>query len=115
MRVDTMYAQFTTNHYGWTEKEINEFFEKGSKYYVNASADTIYADRMKVLGKIGRVSEMTGQRAGSKIWLSGQSWNIKADYMKLDKEFNNDLYSPFVGFRIVLIDPGDPEYKNPFW
>ncbi|HWY12009.1 MAG TPA: SUMF1/EgtB/PvdO family nonheme iron enzyme [Bacteroidia bacterium] len=115
MKVDTMYAQFTTNHYWWTEKELNDFFEKGFKYYMNVLADTIYGDRMKVLGKIGRVSEMTGQRAGSKIWLSGQSWNGKSDYMKLEKEFNSNLYSPFVGFRIVLINPNDPEYKNPFW
>jgi hypothetical protein len=115
MRVDTMYSQFTTNHYGWTEKEILDFFGKGSKYYKGIPFDTIYIDRMKVLGKIGRVSEMTGQRNGSKIWLTGLSWPLKEDYQKLENEFKTNLSSPFVGFRIVVIDPNDPEYKNPFW
>jgi len=115
MRVDTMYTQFTTNHYGWTEKEMKDFFGKGFTYYKDAPADSIYMERMKVLGKIGRVSEMTGQRNGSKIWLTGLSWKTKEDYQKLENEFRTNLCSPFVGFRIVVIDPNDPEYKNPFW
>lgn len=115
MRVDTMYSQFTTNHYGWSETEIKDFFSKGFKYYKDAPADTIYMERMKVLGKIGRVSEMTGQRNGSKIWLTGLSWTFKEDYQKLENEFKTNLSSPFVGFRIVVIDPNDPEYKDPFW
>ena len=115
MRVDTMYSQFTTNHYGWSEKEMNDFFDKGFKYYPSVISDTIYIDRMKVLGKIGRVSEMTGQRAGSKIWLTGLSWKSKEDYQKMENEFRVNLSSPFIGFRIVVINPDDPEYKNPFW
>lgn len=115
MRVDTMYTQYTTNHYGWNENEIKDFFAKGFTYYKDSPTDSIYSDRMKVLGKIGRVSEMTGQRAGSKIWLTGLSWKTKEDYQKLENEFRTNLCSPFVGFRIVVIDPNDPEYKNPFW
>ncbi len=115
MRVDTLYSQFTTNHYGWSEKEMNDFFDKGFKYYPSVITDTIYVDRMKVLGKIGRVSEMTAQRAGSKIWLTGLSWSFKNDYQKLENEFKANLSSPFVGFRIVVQNPNDPEYKNPFW
>jgi hypothetical protein len=115
MRADTMYAIYTTNHYGWAENEIKDFFGKGSEYYMNVTADTIYPERMKVMGKIGRVSEMTGVRSGSKIWLSGLSWRHKDDYEKLEMEFKTKLYSPFVGFRVAVIDPNDPEYKNPFW
>lgn len=114
-KVDTLYAEFTTNHYGWSETKLNEFFEKGFGYYKNVDGDTIYSERMKVLGKIGRVSEMTGQRVGSKLYLSGLSWSSKEEYNKLESEFKANLFSPFVGFRIVIINPVDPEYKNPFW
>lgn len=114
-RVDTLYTELTTNHYGWTEKEMQQFFAKGFIYYKEAVADTIYGERMKVLGKIGRVSEMTTQRNNAKLYLSGLSWKSKEDYQKLENEFKRDTYSPFVGFRFVVINPSDPEYKNPFW
>ena len=36
-------------------------------------------------------------------------------YLKLEQEFKSISSSPFVGFRIIVINPNDPEYKNPFW
>ena len=114
-RVDTLYNFYTTNRYGWNEKEITDFFGIGFKYYNLNPTDTIYIERMKVLGKIGRVSEMVPQKNTTRIWLPGLSWKSKEDYLKLESEFKSNLSSPFVGFRIVVINPNDPEYKNPFW
>lgn len=114
-RVDTLYTVFTTNHYGWEEKRLIDFFNSGFTYYKTIPSDTIYADRMKVLGKIGHVSEMVPQRNTSRIWLSGLSWKNKEEYQKLEQEFKSNTCSPFVGFRIVVINPNDPDYKKPFW
>lgn len=114
-RVDTLYNYYATNRYGWTEKEMTDFFATGLDYYNREPADTIYAERMKVLGKFGHVSEMVPQKNNNKLWLSGLSWKSKAEYQKLEQEFKTEGSSPFVGFRIIVINPNDPEYKNPFW
>jgi hypothetical protein len=114
-RMDTLYSVFVTNKYWWKEKEILDFYSQGNKYYRNIPGDSIFSDRMKVLTKIGRVSEMVMQKNSDNTWLSGQTWKTKAEYLKLESEFKLNKSSPFVGFRVVLIDPNDPEYKNPFW
>jgi hypothetical protein len=114
-RVDSLYPVFTANRYGLGEKELMAFFTKGMTYYNGIQTDTIYTPRMKVLGKTGRVSEIVLQKGSSKIWLAGLSWKSRPNYQKLENEFNTQGLSPFVGFRIVVIDPDDPDYKSPFW
>lgn len=114
-RVDTLYAYYATNRFGWAEKDITDFFATGLSYYDAEPADTIHTERMKVLGKFGHVSEMVPQKNNNKLWLSGLSWKNKEEYLKLEQEFKNTASSPFVGFRIIVINPNDPEYKNPFW
>lgn len=114
-RVDTLYSYYATNRYGWTEKDMTDFFATGLSYYSSEPADTILPERMKVLGKFGHVSEMVPQKNNNKLWLSGLSWKNKEEYRKLEQEFKTNTSSPFVGFRIVVINPTDPEYKNPFW
>lgn len=113
--VDTLYSYYATNHYGWPEKEITDFFATGISYCNTEPLDTIYPERMKVLGKFGHVSEIVPQKTSTKLWLSGLSWKNKEEYQKLEQEFKASASSPFVGFRIVVINPNDPEYKNPFW
>lgn len=114
-RVDTLYSYYATNRYGWPEKDMTDFFATGLKYYDCEPVDTIFSERMKVLGKFGHVSEMVPQKNNNKLWLSGLSWKSKEEYLKLEQEFKNNASSPFVGFRIIVINPNDPEYKNPFW
>ncbi len=114
-RIDTLYTYFTTNRYNWNEKQTLDFFDVGLNYYKTIPNDTIDAARMKVLGKIGHVSEIVPQKNTNRIWLSGLSWKTREDYQKLEQEFKNNSSSPFVGFRIVVVNPNDPEYKKPFW
>lgn len=114
-RVDTLYPYYATNRYGWSEREISSFFETGMGYYRNLPPDTIMPKRMQVLGKFGHVSEMVPQKNNNKLWLSGLSWKSKDEYKNLEQEFKSRGSSPFVGFRIVVVNPNDPEYKNPFW
>ncbi|MBC7862160.1 MAG: SUMF1/EgtB/PvdO family nonheme iron enzyme [Bacteroidia bacterium] len=115
VKKDSLYSYIVTNHYNWNEKEITELFAKGLNYYPLAPADTINSARMKIYCKVGRVSEMVIEKKSEKTWLSGSSWKSKEDYLKLQSEFNAKQSSPFVGFRFVVINGNDAEYKNPFW
>lgn len=112
---DTLYSILVTNKYGWNEREISDFFNAGLNYYNTQPSDTLFSERMKVFGKIGRVSELVMQKNTSKIWLAGQSWKSKEEYLKFEEEFKNKLVSPFVGFRPIIIFNDAPSYKNPFW
>lgn len=114
-RIDTLYTQYTTNRYGWKEDEILNFIAKGFSFYSPSPSDTIHTARMKVFGKLGRVSEIVYQKNSKKIWLCGLNWANIESYQKLESEFVNNESSPFVGFRIIVVNPNDPEYKNPFW
>jgi len=113
--IDTLYDRMTTNRYGWTELRIQNFYQQAFLFYSASPADTIYPERMKVFGKFGRVSEMTQKPYRTGFWLTGLNWKSKAEYLQVESEFKTLGASPFVGFRIVLINPDDPEYKNPFW
>jgi hypothetical protein len=114
-RTDSLYRYITTNHYGWNEKDLLELLAKGLSSYAALPADTINSARMKVYCKMGRVSEMVPEKKSGKTWLIGSSWKNKEDYMKLQNEFDTVQASPFVGFRLVVINGNDAEYKNPFW
>lgn len=71
--------------------------------------------RVKVFGKIGRVSEVVLQRGTSRIWLVGQSWKSKEQYRQFEEEYKLNLSSPFAGFRPLVIQSDAADYKNPFW
>ena len=114
LKKDTLYQEVTTNRYGWKEKNIIDFYNKAWNYNMEVR-DYIDADRMKVYGKIGRVSEITIDEETEKVWLVGKSWDSKDDYERLVNEFERNSSSPFVGFRIIVNKPNDPDYKNPFW
>jgi len=55
------------------------------------------------------------EKKSSRIWLIGISWKNKDEYIKMQNEFKTVLSSPFVGFRPVIVNANDGEYKNPFW
>ena len=113
-RKDTLYDLSSVNHYGWNEKELLELFGKGFKYYSAIPNDTIYSERMKIYGKVGHVSEIVNEKKTGLTWYIGALWKSKEDYIKLQNEFINMKASPFIGFRPVIINSNDPEYKNPF-
>lgn len=114
-RSDSLYNFFSVNKYGMTEKEITDIFDKGATYYNSVSKDTLHSDRMKVHAKAGFVSQMIFETKSNNLWLIGLTWKNKGEYQKLLNEFKASGSSPFVGFRPIIIDTGDSEYKNPFW
>lgn len=112
---DTLYDILAVNKYGWTEKEILQFIERAFAAYRATPADTIYPERMKLFSKYGSVSELTQQSGTGHYWLSGKLWKDRQAYLVQKEAFDRQGASPFVGFRVVVTNDADPEYKNPFW
>ncbi len=112
---DSLYSYMIINYYGLEEASIIAILNKGLSYYPYAEKDTVNPSKMKVLNKFYKISEIVCQTNSQKYWLSGQTWKDKNEYLKLEQEFKNNTCSPFVGFRFMVINPTDPEYKNPFW
>lgn len=112
---DSLYQYMLTNHYGSEEASIKRSLNKALSYYPYLEKDTLNPSKMKVMNKLFKVSEIVVQKNPSKHWLSGQTWKNKNEYVKFEQEFKTYTCSPFVGFRFVVINPTDPEYKNPFW
>ncbi|HWY38407.1 MAG TPA: SUMF1/EgtB/PvdO family nonheme iron enzyme [Bacteroidia bacterium] len=114
-RSDTLYRLLAINKYGWNEKDIMEFFSAAFRSYNVTPGDTIYAERMKVFGKTAYVSQMVPEKKSAHIWFIGISWKNKEEYTKMQNEFKAAGSSPFVGFRPVILNSNDSQYKNPFW
>lgn len=112
---DSLYDLLAVNKYGWTENEIEAFMSRAFRYMNPLPADTIQPARMKIYMKVGSVSEITmGQKPGQ-IWLSGKCWKSREEYNTMKEAFMKTGSSPFAGFRIVVINSNDSEYKDPFW
>ncbi len=114
-RKDTLYSLYAINKYGFTESNLQDFWNKGFMSMSEMPFDTINSARMKLYGKIGHMSEIVKSDSNKKLWLSGLTWKTKDDYKNFENEFSKKGSSPFVTFRIVVINKNDPEYKNPFW
>jgi hypothetical protein len=114
-RSDTLYELLTENFYSKSEQELKEFFGAAFRRFSPFPADTIYPQRMKVLGRSNPVSGMTYEKKSGRLWLTGVNWKSKDDHQKMQNEFRSAGSSPFAGFRFVIINPNDSEYKNPFW
>lgn len=112
---DTLFAYSTTNRYGCSEIALKAHLNKAFVAFDYLPVDTIYTERMKVFGKMYRVSEMVLNRENSHVWLNGHTWKTKEDYLAFEEKFKKHTVSPFVGFRVVVIDTRDAVYKNPFW
>jgi hypothetical protein len=113
-RSDTLYDYIAVNHYGWNAQKLSELFNKALGYYDPSPSDTILPDRMKMYNKLAHVPEIVFEKKTGKLWLAGTSWSSKDEYQKFENEFSATGSSPFAGFRIVVINANDPDYKNPF-
>src|ERR1700756_5719551 len=113
-RSDTLYHLLATNRYGLSEQNIIESFSAAFKAYSVLPSDTLISNRMKAFGKIAYVSQLVTEKKSSRIWLIGISWKNKDEYIKMQNEFKPALSSPFVGFRPVIVNANDGEFKTPF-
>lgn len=112
---DSLFYYQSLNRADWSQSRIKEVYKRAFQVFSVYPSDTLYPERMKAYAKFGSVSEISLDEKTNDIWLVGKMWNSKEEYLKLKKEFLKNYSNPFVGFRIVVLDPKDSEYQSPFW
>ena len=112
---DSLFYYQSLNRADWSQSRIKEVYKKAFQVFSVYPSDTLYPERMKAYAKFGSVSEISLDEKTNDIWLVGKMWNSKEEYLKMKKEFLKNYSNPFVGFRIVILDPKDSEYQSPFW
>lgn len=106
---------FSTNRYGMDEDQTLQIFEQGFNYKGKPITDTLYPNRMDIFSKAAHVSEIIQEQGTGNIVIVGSCWKNKQEYSKMITEFNKEFASPFVGFRVVIINDNKASYKDPFW
>lgn len=106
---------FSTNRYGMEEDKTLQLFEKGFAYKGKPVTDSVYPNRMDVFSKVAHVSEIIQEQGTGKAIVIGSCWKSKQEYSKMLTEFNKESASPFIGFRVVIINDNKASYKDPFW
>lgn len=106
---------FATNRYGLNEREVLEIFEQGKNSKSKLVSDSLYPSKMDVYSKVAHVSEIIYSQGTTNITIIGSCWKSKQEYLQMRKEFENASASPYIGFRIVLINDNKASYKSPFW
>jgi hypothetical protein len=106
---------FSENRYGMTEDKTLQLFQKGFDNIGKPITDSLYPNRMDIYSKAAHVSEIIQEHGTGYTVVLGSCWKDKSEYSKMLTEFNTASASPFVGFRIVMINDNKASYKNPFW
>ena len=114
-KIDSLNNYFITNYFDATETTLLNAHSKGFAYYPNREPDSLNPTKMKVFNKLYKTSEIVLIKNNQNYWLAGQTWKDKTEYKQAEQQFKNNTCSPFVGFRFVVINPNEAEYKNPFW
>ncbi len=109
------------NRYGMTEAEMIAIFKEAmnyndgnSKSSVTLSDPASYPYNMEACCLAGHVGELIKNKAGETT-VRGCCWKSKEEYLKMMELFENEEASPFIGFRVVILNENLDSYKTPFW
>ncbi|MFY9307655.1 MAG: SUMF1/EgtB/PvdO family nonheme iron enzyme [Bacteroidia bacterium] len=108
-------APFGTNRYGMTEKQVLQLFEQSENATSKLVSDSVYPFKIDVYNKVAHVSEIIYTQGTTSTTVIGSCWKSKKEYMQMLGEFNKASASPYVGFRIVVLNGNKASYKAPFW
>lgn len=108
-------APYGTNRYGMTEKQVLQLFEQSEKATSKLVSDSVYPFKIDVYNKVAHVSEIIYTQGSTSTTVIGSCWKSKKEYMQMLGEFNKAAASPYVGFRIVVLNGNKASYKAPFW
>ncbi len=109
------------NRFGMSEEEIIAIFKKAinykdvkSKSTGNPAAPESYPDNIEACCLAGHVSELIKSKEGE-MKVRGCCWKDKEEYLKMMDVYNKNGASPFIGFRVVILNTERGSDKDPFW
>jgi hypothetical protein len=109
------------NRFGMTEAEMISIFKEAvnykddnSKNSVNSSDPSFYPNNIESCCLAGHVCELIKDKDGG-MTVRGCCWKSKEDYLKMMETYKKYDASPFVGFRVMILNTEKGNNKNPFW
>lgn len=108
------------NRFGMTEAEIIAIFKEAINYndnnkkIVDPSDPASYPNNIEAACLAGHVCELIKNKEGG-MTVRGCCWKSKEEYMKMMETYKKNGASPFIGFRVVILNPDRGTNKNPFW
>lgn len=106
---------YAANRYGMNEKQVLQLFEQGENSASKLVSDSVYPFKMDVYNKVAHVSEIIYTHGSYATTVIGSCWKSKQEYLQMLDEFKKESASPYIGFRIVLLNGNKASYKAPFW
>lgn len=107
------------NRFGMTEgemiaifKEAISFTDKNNPALITDPAS--YPNNIEACCLAGHVCELIKDREGGML-VRGCCWKSKDDYLKMLETYKKFGASPFVGFRVLILNAERGTDKNPFW
>lgn len=109
------------NRFGMKEDEMIAIYKEAmnfkgdkSKNSTNSSDPLSYPNNIEACCLAGHVCELINVKDGGTT-VRGSCWKNKEEYLKMMEAYTKQGASPFVGFRVLILNAGKSTSKNPFW
>lgn len=109
------------NRFGMTEVEMTSIFKEAinykdgnSKSSGNSSDPSSYPNNIEACCLAGHVCELIKDKEGG-MKVRGCCWKNKGEYLKMMEAYKKNGASPFIGFRVMILNAEKGTDKNPFW
>ena len=109
------------NRFGMTEAEMISIFKEAmsykdaiSKSSGNSSDPSSYPNNIEACCLAGHVCELIKDKEGG-MTVRGCCWKSKEEYLKMLETYKKYGASPFIGFRVMILNTEKGTDKKPFW
>jgi hypothetical protein len=109
------------NRFGMTEAEMIAIFKEAMNYKEGSSKSTAnpfdplsYPNNIEASCLAGHVCELIKDKEGG-MTVRGCCWKDKEEFLKMMEVYKKNGASPFIGFRVVILNAGKGKDKDPFW
>lgn len=107
------------NRFGMTEAEMIAIYKEAMNYnFAKKSGDpsdpSSYPNNIEACCLAGHVCELIKNKDGG-MAVRGCCWQSKEEYLKMTEAYKKYGSSPFIGFRVVILNAEKGNDKNPFW
>lgn len=109
------------NRWGMTETEMLTIYKEAMDYrdghtksIVDFSDPATYPNNIEACCLAGHVCELIKDKDEG-MTVRGCCWKSKDDYLKMMADYKKNGASPFIGFRVMIINAERGSDKDPFW